>query len=645
MKTKRNLLVSIMAMVMALCAFCGIMTMTNTAKADAISGLSVAKFTSIKVDEPQIRFYAVMDADAKAQAEANGYGFLIFPQSYYTNEKANLDTENFHALAKKVEIPGDIAKIYPHEEGTFAVTATLKDIQADSFAIRFTCVAYIGNAEVGYSYAYDQDLGVSIQDIASKNYLDVKEDENQKEVLMNTYGPDSIYGFGSTNPILVTDGAQMSYIADQVAADADYALNFKLDSDITLPNGATLANTYKGTFDGNGKTVTADFAAVLVDGKTTTDLNYTESILTPADYINFDTDYVAYDVRNNPDGEKGRLYQGNTNSYLDKGEVLSKEEWQADGVTGNYNGNLIKSSGYYYTTWQIVGKYSDAQLEAIVDYYDYARFYLGVINTDTAVTKLSYPVNYFVYTAEGATSTTKLGSQSFNIDTANGTLYEIRIAISDFITAAKSGEMIQLFSIGWGSCTKNDKNSSGAAATYNLYQYFSEIEFVFESPVDPIIVDETSYETYKCASDSVTATRTYLTAEEVAALGFSGDYTGAATRFSDNVGNQVYYLNKSYTNAQLNYIKQNYTSVSIWVAKQVTLIDGGSSWTVFSGQLYPNGNWPNNNNKWINVKITVDRFIECVSGQTSIAVTKLAVQSISQIASMYCYLGDIQFIK
>ena len=75
MKTKRNLLVSIMAMVMALCAFCGIMTMTNTAKADGISGLSVAKFTSIKVDEPQIRFYAVMDADAKAQAEQSGYGF------------------------------------------------------------------------------------------------------------------------------------------------------------------------------------------------------------------------------------------------------------------------------------------------------------------------------------------------------------------------------------------------------------------------------------------------------------------------------------------------------------------------------------------------------------------------------------------
>ncbi len=839
MKTKRNFLISILTMVMAVCAFMGVLGITNAANVKAEGQtFYVDNSFSIKMDEGAIRFYTVMDAETKALAEQNGYGFFIFPNSYYTEVSA-LNKADFHnTLPKKVEIEGNAngtSKIYSYENGLYATNAVIKNLKYESFGIEFTCVAFVENGDGTYTYAYNEDLSVSAYEELSATYLSGLEDVDYDK-LMATYGDHADetrtnYSFGKNNPILITNESQIAVIASNVADGADTyeGLNFKLAENITLANTtASIGSDFLGTIDGNGKTVTGELDATLVVGKTATELNYVENVLP----LTVENDIYLKVTEENSINKTG--YSNGAYSVGDKLTFLTSEDYAEEGLTGDYTGNAIKWSAVNNSGWNFINQLSDfaRSIDNLEKQYDTVIFNFAIKDTrDSATGSYYWNVSDGMLSYSNIMTSATSGSMPVT-KYASGEWFEIKVPISHFISYTQGKESVFYFNHSWssmgsggshmdfyfgdiefsssvpsklmdfgdlenavyfnengekkvntfiynGDIWKNKAvvsaeevaqlgfsgNYSGPAIKYassnnsnwyvvnrftekqldelvNKYSYvrlnyaavknsawvegrafsyynsslierdgstlkftfdannvnqwmaidftvesfvkylradgsvtadptdaskdnvlrlhhrswgsgkfdgydiyMGNIEFVLDEPSDPIIVDENNYTSYSCAHNTVTATRTYLSAEEVAALGFTGDYTGAATRFNDTIGNQVYYLEKSYSTAELNYIKDNYTSVSVWVAKQVTLKEGASSWTVFSGQLYPNGNWPNYNSKWVKVTISVDRFIECVSGQSSIAITKLAVEKMSSIESMYAYFGNIEFVK
>lgn len=256
---RKKFIVTILSLFMSLCAFFGITTITKTSASAADATFYVSDKASIKVDESGIRFYALMDETTKTQAETYGFGFFIFPQSYYA-EVTDLDVTDFNGtLPKKQTITGDKTKIYSYGDGLYAANAVLTQLQATSFDIEFTCVAYVLDENGGYTYAYDETLAKSVYNIASQAVLNTEEDSSKIDGIFQTYGAESVYGFGTeTKPVLVTDGEQIYELDALVDGGRTYQdINFKATNDVTVDCyglTAPISETFGGTFvESDGK--------------------------------------------------------------------------------------------------------------------------------------------------------------------------------------------------------------------------------------------------------------------------------------------------------------------------------------------------------------------------------------------------------
>lgn len=532
MKTRKKLIVTIMSLVMSLCAFFGITAITKTT-ASADAAFYVSDKASIKVDESGIRFYALMDETTKTQAETYGFGFFIFPQSYYT-EVTDLDVTDFNGtLPKKQTITGDKTKIYSYGDGLYAVNAVLKDLQATSFDIEFTCVAYVLDENGGYTYAYDETLAKSVYNIASQAVLNTEEASAKIDGIFTTYGAESVYGFGTTTkPVLVTDGEQIYELDALVDGGRTYQdINFKATNDVTVDcNGLTapISETFGGTFVesdskidlvNGGSDGMAHAFANCVDG-TCTVCEKVESLLTVTSKTPI-ASFMQYD-------DNGK-YPGKA-SYYANTELPVESENDALGIEVSSQYNLYITLNYTKTeiqAWADQYKYEAVELTYLFDDDDNERTYTGGL----------------------------LAGSSVETD-----VWEVkRVAISDFLEHVstgvdENGEANKLYL--WKGWHKG-----------GLTVYLADINLVVPTLFDADAQTSTTAKTaFAMHGTGGYAASTKASKVENADLPVTG-YDGAALKLT--VGNQYYmYAKLNYSKTQLEAMKEVYASAVINVLYQ-----------------------------------------------------------------------------
>lgn len=670
MKTKRNFLISILTIVMAVCAFMGVLGVTNAASVKAEGQtFYVDNYFSVKTDEGAIRFYTVMDAETKALAEKNGYGFFIFPHSYFT-EVAALDKADFHnTLPKKVAIEGNAngtSKIYSYEEGLYATNAVIKNLQYESFGIEFTCVAFVKNYDGTYTYAYNEDLGVSAYEELSATYLSGLDDVDY-ETIMATYGDHADesrtnYSFGKNNPILITNESQVGVIAANVAYGVDTyeGLNFKLAENITLANStASIGSDFLGTIEGNGKTVTGVLDATLVVGKTATELNYVENVLP----LTVENDIYLKVTEENSINKTG--YSNASYSVGEKLTYLTSEDYAEEGLTGDYTGNAIKWNAVNNTGWTFIEQLNFARPIANLE----KQYDSVVINFAVKDTRTDPSIGYYWNISDGifinVAECVKTGSRDaisgYSMPLtkhASGEWFKMEIPIRYFIDYVEGKKEVLLFNHSWSSIADEGNVS-------HMDFYFGDIEFANANPTilvdmgnreSHIILDANGNQaTLRSDFDNLdVSSQNILSEEQVAALNFEGDYKGSAL-MTTNRNNTGWTYNNSLTTRQLQSIKENYQYVRLNFALTMSDTCTETNYYKFNIKMKDKNGSTSvnftkaNENTWTAVDIPVDNFItyvESLEKDTAISLFERGWQSgnaydwVSNI-----YFGDIQLVS
>lgn len=463
-------------------------------------------------DVSGIRFYAHMDEATKANAEEYGYGFLVFPQRYLPSELP--ENYNYHTqLLDKIDFEGDPAKIYENGD-LFTANGVIAPVDKANYDEAFTCVAYVKTATAGeYMYAtIDKDFSRNVLQVASAAYI--AEPEHRSALK-------SAYELGTTNPVQIADGEDLELISKAVANGENFTdVKFELVNDITLRYGYTpIPENFAGEIKGNNKTVTGSFNADIAANGNVVTGTLTTTAKTPDKLVDIATE--------------ADLISSATASQ--KREILSKEEWAAEGLTGNYTGNALKIYGSemqtttlkYYLT---IPAYTEDEIAEIKATYKYVNFWIAKNEVGTSFGG--------VYNNDVA-----LSAQ----DSLTKNVWKKSTITVDEYFAAVAGKTKECLIYTWTEANKAP----------NAVIYFGDIEFY------------TEYDARFVYDATTVAPKTYMTKAEWEQDGITGDYTGNAVKFtnSSQTNSLRYYMTPPvYTETQITKIKNTYDYVGFWIA-------------------------------------------------------------------------------
>lgn len=553
-----------------------------------------------------MRFYAYMGEEIKeiATAEGNEYGFLIFPQSFLGEV-----TDDYHnKISKYVAIPGDPDKIYQNEDGVWTAHGVLTGVLEANFVngVEYTCVAWVKDS-TGYTYAdIDPEFSRSAYDIASAAYL---EEPEKREKIVSTYTYTNSEGAVTTKfasedyPVLINDEEDLTLIAEEVKAGATFEnVNFKLNQDITLSYGyEPIGSGFAGKINGNDKTVTGSFKAEITENTEAVTGNVTAVAKTPDKLVNIATEA---DLISNATASQKR-------------EILSAEEWAADGVTGEYSGNALKIYGsemqtttlrYYFNA----PTYTDEEIAEIKATYKYVNFWIAKNEVGTSFGG--------IYNNDVALS----AQQSF---TAN-VWKKSTITVDEYFAAVTSeavGRDVLIYT--W----------TEAAKAPNAVIYFGDIEFY------------TEYDARKIYDATSVAPKQYITQADWEKDGITGDYTGNAVKFTNGsqTNSSNYYMTPAaYTPEEIETIKGKYEYVNFWIALNNVGTPFGGLWNNTTG-----GNGSSTfgaRNEWHKFSITVEAYFAHIeANKTSAGNVKMIyiyVGDKTTSPNIAIYFGDIEFV-
>ncbi len=658
MKTKKNLFICLLTVFMSVFAFFGIMTM-STSYVSADSGIFEMKDAAgIRLgDHSGIRFFVEMDETHKAYAENNEYGFLVFPQEYLTTKLGN-NYENFYEDfhnnpdVLKVIIEGT-KNIYTYSETdygagnivkTYAANAALLDVKENNFKIKFTCVAYVVDDQGKYIYAINEDLGKSMQEVASKAYFDTENVDN--EVLMATYGEESTtfnYNLGSTdNPILITDAAQLSMISEEVeAGTTDYAgMNFQLASELTIDDDTytPIAADFAGKIDTNGVTVNGKYYAVKLVEDAENDLTGTpivENCAAPSTLVSI-SNSGSYNW-NNQFGYSiddrivsGAVYAGDYRNYF----VASGT---SIGVEGDYTGNVAKTSAVNNKNgWFANVDYELYQLEGIANYYTHVKFYVAV-----TVSENTEGWEVILGGTSGGSGlikyATQCNNQQFTFDASNaGKWVEFTVPVNCLLS-----QYAQVSASGQNRLSLMALVNTGTDWYSKVTYYVSDLTLVKNDFTGGMLldIDETNYNQIYNENHG---TEAYVENSAIPAT-IKGLYDGNAVAITHTKpgtqGDFVFALPAMFEETK-NKIISDYDYVKIWVAIQIA--DTTSEYnTCSAGLLYELGVTGFSYNLWQSYLVPVEDFFTYV-GQSPV-VTLFKGYNASSKERIF-YIGDIELV-
>ncbi len=546
-------------------------------------------------DVSGIRFYAHMDETTKANAEEYGYGFLVFPQRYLPSELP--ENYNYHTqLLDKIDFEGDPAKIYENGD-LFTANGVIAPVDTANYDEAFTCVAYVKTATAGeYTYAtIDKDFSRNVLQVASAAYI--AEPEHRSALK-------SAYELGTTNPVQIADGEDLELISKAVAEGENFTdVKFELVNDITLRYGYTpIPENFAGEIKGNNKTVTGSFNA---------DIAANENVVTGTVTTTAKTPDKLVDIATEAD-----LISSATASQ--KREILSKEEWAAEGLTGNYTGNALKIYGSemqtttlkYYLT---IPAYTEDEIAEIKATYKYVNFWIAKNEVGTSFGG--------VYNNDVA-----LSAQ----DSLTKNVWKKSTITVDEYFAAVSGKTKECLIYTW----------TEAAKAPNAVIYFGDIEFY------------TEYDARFIYDATTVANEMYITKADWEKDGITGDYTGNAVKFtnSSETNSLKYFMTPpTYTEDQITEIKNTYDYVSFWIALNNA---GGTPfqglWNNIAANTSTNSNTMfGTRNEWHKFSITVEEYFAYIeANKTSdgnVQMIYVYVGTKTNAPNVAIYFGNIEF--
>ena len=214
---------------------------------------------------------------------------------------------------------------------------------------------------------------------------------------------------------------------------------------------------------------------------------------------------------------------------------LTKEEWTADGITGEYEGNAVRFRGGVNSSFRYLNEYDAEELATLKESYN--RVNLKVAFDFSGGALYLFATGYEgIYDPETTMFTESNGKV--------GVWLTWTVSIEDYIELVAANDYA--YFIPWGNAWAEGINSE-----YTSY-YFGELSFEYVAE-----------QTVKVENADIA--QTYLTKEEWTADGIAGEYEGNAVRFSGGINSSFRYLNE-YDAEELATLKKSYNRVNLKVA-------------------------------------------------------------------------------
>ena len=329
--------------------------------------------------------------------------------------------------------------------------------------------------------------------------------------------------------------------------------------------------------------------------------------------ITFETPQTLYMHDVNSITAKNYTYNGGNNvNYVKYAAEIPK-------FTGDYSGNAVSYKAFpaYSNLYRVNNKYTEAQLNKLKENYNKVSVYVAFSGMESmrflAAGTYGEGENQVVLSANFRE---KAGVTNTDLNVWN----KWTVSIDDYIEliAANNNEYFTLFG---GVPTY----ASGTEKGYDIY--VGDVVFEYVEPQAPSVIkiDATNYKqfTYNGNANDYT---TFIQTGSQEIVGFSGNYTGNAVKYKVYAGhNGQYRINNPYSQDQLNELKTEYDTVSMYIAYNLVQ-KSGTSGNCYINHLPSSGNSfllaagisgtshaASNQQNWVKVSISLEQYISLVS--------------------------------
>lgn len=280
---------------------------------------------------------------------------------------------------------------------------------------------------------------------------------------------------------------------------------------------------------------------------------------------------------------------------------MTKADWQAEGLTGDYNGDAYKFNGGINSGFRYINDYTAEELDEI---------------KASGKNKVILPVAFDF----GGTGTLHLYSSGFEgLANSNDTMFSaergnlkvwqnLMISIDEFKTLLeeKDYEYFRPWYLKDKEAAYLSVSDGNGTNGTGISYYFGELSFV---KVDTDYVNSA-------------VVKSYISADALDKLNIEGGYDGAATRFAIKgvITNSGYTVKVPYTEQELVALKADYNTVTMWLSATGVLTNSFNINTdvVSFAKLAGAGGF-GVTPKWQKLSITMDKFISLVDFETGTA--------------------------
>ena len=333
-------------------------------------------------------------------------------------------------------------------------------------------------------------------------------------------------------------------------------------------------------------------------------------------------EYMPYAVDISNEDSSYIYYDGNPA----RSKFVSKKSNEMKAITGGYSGNAVKFTTDYGYEGQFRAKniYPKESLAEIAEKYDSVSLWYAYDLTEPSGKE---GLGELLFMTNNGTSATPLEYKCFfNYAGALGTAYikdeliweKLTISIDEYISLLQENNYE--YAILFGLANRNDKVDPSKSGIY-----ISDI--VFENIVPAIAeIRKGNYRQFSFNGNSTSDYISYVPGKNL--TDFDGDYSGNAVKYKIFAGhNGQYRATNPYTAEQLNAIKTQYNTVSMFIAFDLQLKEGqtadsmyvnmlpATSGTSFlsSAGITGTGFSKTYQKKWAKVSISVQDYIDGLS--------------------------------
>ena len=295
-----------------------------------------------------------------------------------------------------------------------------------------------------------------------------------------------------------------------------------------------------------------------------------------------------------------------------KYQYVASDSEELSGFTGGYSGNALKHDAGGSGLHNLYSAYTEEELTEIAKDYNKVTFWFAIGGGQDKADSNGF-IRHFANEATVETLALGLtGNKDYKI-ADGGAWAKWSLSINDYISLLTEEVKEE---VATGKLFVSLYEAWAYNFAVNPYMYLGNVEFVFEPYIVKVDEKATSKITYG------TNNSTYVAAGSEDIADFSGDYTGNAVYIAGAYGNSFIAKN-TFTAEQIETIKVNYTSVSMWIA--VDGVEGGwirlyktGTPVNFLNKIYSNGGEATSftkdlNKTWKKYTLSIDDFLSICS--------------------------------